>query len=330
MTTQRFVDAIREGIAEEMRADPRVIIFGEDVAIGGAFGVTQGLADEFGDERVINTPISEDTIMGMAVGAAVAGKRPIVEIMFMDFMTLAMSQLVNHAAKVHFMSGGQLAVPMVVRVQQGAQGGWGSQHSQSLEAWFSHVPGLKVVAPGSAVDANLLVRASIQDDAPVIFIEHRGLYFRHDPEGFEPGEATLGKAHVVREGSDVTLVSYSRMLIECLAAAEGMAEESISVEVIDLRSLVPPDIDTIIESVRKTNRLAVAHEAVVQGGLGAEITALVQETAMDYLDAPILRIGAPYAPPPASLELERAFVPDRAAIAARLGQMLNHGQGRGS
>ena len=171
MMTQRFVDAIREGIVEEMRADPRVIIFGEDVAIGGAFGVTQGLADEFGDERVINTPISEDTIMGMAVGAAVAGKRPIVEIMFMDFMTLAMSQLVNHAAKVHFMSGGQLAVPMVVRVQQGAQGGWGSQHSQSLEAWFSHVPGLKVVAPGSAVDANLLVRASIQDDAPVIFIE---------------------------------------------------------------------------------------------------------------------------------------------------------------
>ena len=324
MTTQRFVDALREGIAEEMRSDSRVIIFGEDVAVGGAFGVTQGLADEFGDKRVINTPISEDTIMGIAVGAAVAGKRPIVEIMFMDFMTLAMSQLVNHAAKVHFMSGGQLSVPMVVRVQQGAVGGWGAQHSQSLEAWFSHVPGLKVVAPGFAADANRLIRASIQDDSPVVFIEHRGLYFREDPEGFKPGEATLGKAHVVREGSDVTLASYSRMLVECLAAAEDMAGKGVSVEVIDLRSLAPLDIDTIVESVRKTNRLAVAHEAVVQGGLGAEIAARVQETAMDYLDAPILRIGAPHAPPPASLELERAFVPDRAAIAARLGQMLNH------
>ena len=324
MKTPRFVDALREGIAEEMRVDSRVMIFGEDVAVGGAFGVTQGLADEFGDKRVINTPISEDTIMGIAVGAAVAGKRPIVEIMFMDFMTLAMSQLVNHAAKVHFMSGGQLAVPMVVRVQQGAHGGWGAQHSQSLEAWFSHVPGLKVVAPGSAVDANRLVRAAIQDDSPVVFIEHRGLYFRQDPEDFEPGEATLGKAHVVREGADVTLVSYSRMLIECLAAAEDMAEEGVSVEVIDLRSLAPLDIDTIVESVRKTNRLAVAHEAVVQGGLGAEIAARVQETAMDYLDAPVLRIGAPHVPPPASLELERAFVPDRVTIAARLGQMLNH------
>lgn len=323
MAAQRFVDALREGIAEEMRDDPRVMIFGEDVAVGGAFGVTQGLADEFGDQRVINTPISEDTIMGMAVGAAVAGKRPIVEIMFMDFMTLAMSQLVNHAAKVRFMSGGQLAAPMVVRVQQGAQGGWGSQHSQSLEAWFAHVPGLKVVAPGFAADANRLIRASIRDDAPVIFIEHRGLYFRQDPEGLEPGEPVLGKAQVVREGADVTLVSYSRMLTECLAAAEDMAGAGVSVEVIDLRSLVPLDIDTIVESVRKTNRLAIAHEAVVQGGLGAEIAARVQETALDYLDAPILRIGAPYAPPPASPELERAFVPDRGAIAAQLDRMLN-------
>ena len=324
MTTRRFVDALREGIAEEMRADPRVMILGEDVAVGGAFGVTQGLVDEFGPGRVINTPISEDTIMGIAVGAAVAGKRPIVEIMFVDFITLAMNQLVNHAAKVHFMSGGQLAVPMVIRVQQGAQGGWGSQHSQSLEAWFAHVPGLKVVAPGSAADANRLIRASIRDDSPVVFIEHRGLYFRHDPDGLEPGESVLGKAHIVREGSDITLVSYSRMLTECLEAAEDLAGKGISVEVIDLRSLVPLDIDTVIESVRKTNRLAVAHEAVVQGGLGAEIAARVQEMAMDYLDAPVLRIGAPYTPPPASPKLERAFVPDRAGIAARLHRMLSY------
>ena len=195
---------------------------------------------------------------------------------------------------------------------------------QSLEAWFAHVPGLKVVAPSSAVDAKRLIRASIQDDSPVVFVEHRGLYFRQDAEGLGFGDLALGKAHVVREGTDVTLVSYSRMLAECLAAAHDLADQGVSVEVIDLRSLVPLDIDTIVGSVRKTNRLAIAHEAVVQGGLGAEIAAEVQETAMDFLDAPILRIGAPYAPPPASLELEKAFVPNRAAIVARLTDMLNH------
>jgi len=323
MSQERFIDSLRDGISEEMRADPRVIIFGEDVAVGGAFGVTGGLADEFGDKRVINTPISEDTIMGMAVGASIAGKRPIVEIMFMDFMTLAMSQLVNHAAKLHFMSGGQLDVPMVVRVQQGAQGGWGSQHSQSLEAWFAHVPGLKVVAPGNAADAKLMIRAAIQDDSPVIFIEHRGLYFKTDPDDLPVNDIKgFHEARVVREGSDVTIVSYSRMVADALVAAEMLGAKGISAEVIDLRSLVPIDMPTLIDSVQKTSRLLIAHEAVMQGGLGAEIAAQVQREAFDYLDAPIERVGAPFVPVPASLALEKEFVPDPAKIVAAVKRMF--------
>ena len=322
MAQERFIDSLREGISEEMRADPRVIIFGEDVAVGGAFGVTKNLAEEFGEKRVINTPISEDTIMGMAVGAAVVGKRPIVEIMFMDFMTLAMSQLVNHAAKLHFMSGGQLSVPMVVRVQQGAQGGWGSQHSQSLEAWFAHVPGLKVVAPGNAADAKQMIRAAIQDDSPVIFVEHRGLYFKSDPDGLATDVKRLDEARVVREGTDVTIVSYSRMATDASAAAEALSGRGISAEVIDLRSLVPIDLPTVVASVRKTNRLLIVHEAVIQGGLGAEIAAQVQREAFDYLDAPIERVGAPYVPVPASLALEKEYVPDQGKIVAAVERML--------
>lgn len=323
MAQIRFIDALREGIAEEMRDDPRVIVLGEDVAVGGAFGVTTGLVEEFGSGRVLNTPISEDTIMGLAVGAAVAGKRPIVEIMFMDFITLAMSQLVNHAAKLHYMSGGQLNVPMVVRVQQGARGGWGSQHSQSLEAWLAHVPGLKVVAPATVVDAKQLVRAAVRDESPVVFIEHRGLYFREDADGAGPPDALgLDKARIVREGSDITLVSYSRALVETLAAASVLAGRGVSAEVVDLRSLAPIDLDTILASVERTNRLAVVHEAVVQGGLGAEIAAQVQEAAFDLLDAPIMRIGAPYAPPPASPVLESAFVPNTNVIVAAVERML--------
>ena len=322
MGQERFIDLLREGISEEMRADPRVILFGEDVAVGGAFGVTNGLADEFGEKRVINTPISEDTIMGMAVGAAVAGKRPIVEIMFMDFMTLAMSQLVNHAAKLHFMSGGQLNVPMVVRVQQGAQGGWGSQHSQSLDAWFAHVPGVKVVAPGNAADAKQMIRAAIQDDSPVIFVEHRGLYFKSDPGGLATDVKRLDEARVVREGTDVTIVSYSRMATDALAAADALSARSISAEVIDLRSLVPIDLPTVVASVQKTNRLLIVHEAVTQGGLGAEIAAQVQREAFDYLDAPIERVGAPYVPVPASLALEKEYVPDQGKIVAAVERML--------
>lgn len=315
MTHLRYIDALREAIVEEMRDEPRVIVLGEDVALGGAFGVTASLVGEFGTTRVINTPISEDTIMGIAVGAALAGKRPVVEIMFVDFMTLAMSQLVNHAAKLHFMSGGQLNVPMVVRVQQGATGAWGAQHSQSLEAWFAHVPGLRVVAPSTARDAKQLLKAAIRDDAPVVFLEHRGLYFRQDaaPET-DPAEVSAGLARIAREGTDVTLVAYSKMVHEALAAADELQQRGLSAEVIDLRSLVPLDLDTVVESVRKTNRLVVVHEAVRQGGMGAEIVAQVQEAAFDWLDAPIARIGAPFAPVPASSVLESAYVPDQHQI----------------
>ena len=320
MSELRYIDAIREAISDEMQEDPSVIVLGEDVAVGGAFGATAGLLDAFGSERVLNTPISEDTIMGIAVGAAVAGKRPIVEIMFIDFITLAMSQLVNHAAKLHFMSGGQLSVPLVVRVQQGAVGAWGAHHSQSLEGWLAHVPGLKIVAPSTARDAKQLLREAIRDDAPVIFVEHRGLYFRQDAES--GSDLPPGRARVVRTGTDVTLVAYSKMAVEAIAAADSLEARGVSAEVIDLRSLAPLDMDRVVESVRKTNRLVVAHEAVRQGGLGAEIAAQAQEAAFDWLDAPVARVGAPFAPMPASPALEDSFVPGSDAIVSVVERLL--------
>ncbi len=304
MTEIRYVDGLRRAIEQEMESDGSVIVLGEDVAVGGPFGVTAGLADRFGANRVINTPISEDSIMGVATGAAIAGKRPIVEIMFIDFVTLAMSQLVNHAAKLRYMSGGQLRVPMVVRLQQGAVGGWGAHHSQSLEAWFQHVPGLKMVAPSNAGDALGLLRAAIRDDDPVLFLEHRGLYFRRDEVADLEAVPTLVDAKVVSPGDDLTIVTYSRMVWEAVAAAERLAERGVSAEVIDLRSLSPPDMETITRSVERTSRALVVHEAVLHGGLGAEIAARIQETAFDWLDAPVERLGAPFAPVPASPVLE--------------------------
>ena len=321
MAELKYIDGLREALHEEMERDSSIIALGEDVAAGGAFGVTQGLVEAFGARRVINTPISEDTIMGFAVGCAIAGKRPIIEIMFMDFMTLAMSQLVNHAAKLHYMSGGQLSVPMVIRVQQGAVGAWGAHHSQSLEAWFAHVPGLKLVAPATPGDAKGLLKASIRDNDPVIFIEHRGLYFKG--EGVVDGaEVALGEARVAREGTDITIATYSKMLWEALDAAEALAGQGISAEVVDLRSIVPLDLDTIVDSVKKTNRLVIAHEAVMQGGVGAEIAAQIQRSAFDWLDAPIERVGAPFSPVPASPGLEQAFLPGKADIVAMVQTML--------
>jgi pyruvate dehydrogenase E1 component beta subunit len=310
MPQVRYVDALRDALREEMRRDPAVFLLGEDVAVGGPFGVTAGLADEFGEDRVINTPISEDTIIGIAVGAALVGRRPVVEIMFMDFITLAMNQLVNHAAKLHYMSGGQISVPMVVRVQEGVAGGWGAQHSQSLESWFLHVPGLKVVAPSTPADAGALLKAAIQDDNPVLFLEHRGLYFRQgEVDGTEALE--LGVAKVVRGGTDVTIVAYLRMVSEALEAAQALEGRGVSAEVVDLRSLSPLDMKTLLESVSKTHRLVIAHEGVVSGGVGAEVAARVQEEAFDALDAPIQRVGAPFSPVPASPALEEAFLPGR-------------------
>lgn len=314
MTEMRFVDGLNRAMELEMERDASVIVLGEDVAVGGPFGVTAGLAEKFGEKRVINTPISEDSIMGIATGAAIAGKRPIVEIMFIDFLTLAMNQLVNHTAKLRYMSGGQLSVPMVIRVQQGAVGGWGAQHSQCLESWFQHVPGLKMVAPSNAADALGLLAAAIRDDDPVLFLEHRGLYFQSGEVTDMQPAADMGAANIARPGTDCTIIAYSKLVGEALAAAEELEALGISAEIVDLRSLSPLDMDTVTGSVKRTNRAFVVHEAVLHGGLGAEIAARIQEQAFDWLDAPVHRLGAPFAPVPASPVLEDAFVPNAGLI----------------
>jgi pyruvate/2-oxoglutarate/acetoin dehydrogenase E1 component len=314
MPETTYLAAITSTLACAMREDARMLVLGEDVAEGGPWGATAGLAEEFGAERVRNTPISEAAIAGIAIGAAQSGLRPVVEIMFVDFVTLALDQLVNQAAKAHFMSGGQLAVPLVLRTQGGAGQRGGAQHSQSLEAWLTHVPGLKVVMPSTAADAAGLLRAAIADPNPVVYVENKTLYFRR--ETLEPEEVPIGQARVVRSGRDVTVVALSRLVHESLAAAEELAAEGIEVEVIDPRSLVPLDLETIVESVSRTHRLVVAHEAVEHGGFGAEIAAQVQEAAFDELDAPIARVGAPFTPIPLSPPLEDAYVPSRDDVVA--------------
>jgi acetoin:2,6-dichlorophenolindophenol oxidoreductase subunit beta len=312
--TTTYLEAITRTLAEAMRMDARVFVLGEDVAEGGPWGATAGLAEEFGPERVRNTPISEAAIAGIAIGAAQSGLRPVVEIMFVDFLTLALDQLVNQAAKAHFMSGGQLTVPIVLRTQGGAGQRGGAQHSQSLEAWLTHIPGLKVAMPATAGDAAGLLRAAIADPSPVVFVENKALYYRK--EDAEHGDVPLGSAKVVRPGRDVTVVALSRLVHEALAAADELAADGIEVEVIDPRTLVPLDLDTIVESVARTHRLVVAHEAVVHGGFGAEIAARIQEAAFDELDAPIARVGAPFAPVPFSPPLEDAYLPGRSDIIA--------------
>ncbi|MBM4433564.1 MAG: alpha-ketoacid dehydrogenase subunit beta [Chloroflexi bacterium] len=315
MPELRSIDAIRDALRSELARDPRVVLLGEDITVGGPFGATKGLVDEFGEARVRNTPISEAAVMGLAVGAAATGMRPVVEVMFMDFITLAMDQLVNHAAKLRYMTGGQLRVPLTIRVQGGAAASFGAHHSQSLEAWLTHVPGLKVVAPATPADARGLLIAAIRDDDPVIFIEHRALYWTRGPvpDGHDP--VPIGRAKIVRRGADVTVISYSRMVGIALEAATRLADEGLDVEVIDLRSLAPLDIDTLIDSARRTRRVVVAHEAVQHGGVGAEIAARIQAEAFGELDAPVLRVGAPFVPVPFSPELERRFVPDADDIA---------------
>jgi len=322
MSEIKFIDALNKAIKIEMKLDKNVLVLGEDVAVGGPFGVTGGLLEKFGKERVINTPISEDSIMGMATGMAISGKRPIIEIMFIDFLTLAMNQLVNHAAKLRFMSGGQLCVPMVIRVQQGAVGGWGSQHSQCLEAWFQHVPGLKMVAPSNANDAVGLLRNAIQDNDPVIFLEHRDLYFRRDHVSDKDPFTNSKKARIVKHGNDLTIISYSNLVWRSLEVALNLEKQGKSVEVIDLRSLLPMDMQTIFQSVRRTNRVLIVHEAVLQGGIGAEIAAQIQEEAFDWLDAPVNRIGSPFMPVPASPILESEFVPTLECITKAAEKML--------
>jgi len=317
-----YLEAITTTLAESMRADPRVLVLGEDVAEGGPWGATAGLVEEFGAERVRNTPISEAAICGVAIGAAQSGLVPVVEIMFIDFLTLALDQLVNQAAKAHFMSGGQLRVPLVLRTQGGAGQRGGAQHSQSLEAWLTHVPGLKVAMPSTAADAAGLLVAAIADPNPVVLVENKTLYFRREaiPDDHEP--VALGSARVVRPGRDATVVALSRLVHESLAAAEELAAEGIEVEVIDPRTLVPLDLETIVESVARTHRLVVAHEAVRMGGFGAELAAEVQAAAFDELDAPVGRVAAPFAPIPFSPPLEDAYLPDRHDVVAAVHALL--------
>ncbi|HMA27700.1 MAG: alpha-ketoacid dehydrogenase subunit beta [Solirubrobacterales bacterium] len=319
MAQTSFVKAVNATLAESMRADENVLVIGEDVAEGGPYTVTAGLAEEFGTERVINTPISEAAICGVSIGAAQSGKRPVLEIMFIDFVTLALDQLVNAAAKAHFMSGGQLRVPMVLRTQGGAGSRGAAQHSQSLEAWLTHVPGLKLVMPSRAADAAGLLRSAIADPNPVVFVEHKNLYFRKEEVPEDPEPVEIGSARVARQGSDVTIVALSRMVGESLAAAERLAAGGIEAEVIDPRTLVPFPLEAVLESVRRTNRLVVAHEAVEHGGFGAEIAAEVQNAAFDDLDAPIERVGAPFEPVPLSPPVEDAYLPgaDEVHAAAR-------------
>ncbi len=305
----RFVDGIRDALHEEMERDPEVCLYGEDITLGGPFGATKNLVDSFGEDRVRNTPISEATVVGLAVGAATMGARPVVEVMFVDFITLAMDQLVNHGAKLHYMTGGQLSVPLTVRATFGIAGGWGAHHSQSLEAWLMHVPGLKVAMPSCASDAKGLLKAAVRDDNPVVFLEHRNLYFSREESPPNGGVIPLGRAAVRRVGADITVVALSWMVDAALAAAERVAADGIDVEVVDPRTLVPLDLEPIVESARKTSRVIVAHEGVVNAGAGAEIVASVQEAAFGYLDVPVLRVGAPFAPVPASPVLERRFRP---------------------
>ncbi len=315
MPTITFAQALNDAHSIEMQRDPNIYIAGEDVGIyGGIFGVTAGLLDKFGDKRVRDTPITESAIVGTAVGAAACGLRPVVELMFVDFIGVAMDQLFNQAAKIKYMFGGKAKIPMVLRATCGAGIGAAAQHSQCLESWFMHVPGLKVVMPSTPYDAKGLLISAIRDDNPVVFLEHKLLYAR---EGEVPeGEYTipLGKADVKREGKDVTIVATAQMVHLALSAAEKLAADGVSVEVVDPRTLSPLDEETILTSVRKTHRLVIVHEEVKFAGSGAEIAAIVAEKAFDRLDAPILRVAAPFVPVPFSPTLEKEFIPSEEKI----------------
>jgi len=305
-----YRDALRQALFEEMEKDPTVFIMGENIGKhGGSYKVTEGLLAEFGPGRVMDTPLSEPAFTGAGVGAALAGTRPIVELLFVDFTTLIMDQLINQAAKYEFMSGGQGKVPLVVRTQGGAGNGLAGQHSQSLEALFYHIPGLKLVMPSAPYDAKGLLKAAIRDDDPVIFLEHKLLYMTKGEVPEEDYIVPLGQADVKRSGDDITLITYSYMTLKCLEAAEALQKEGISVEVVDLRTLTPLDKETILQSVEKTGRAIVVHEAVKRGGVGGDIAAMIMEEAYDDLDGPVMRIGGKNTTIPYNLELEKVCVP---------------------
>jgi acetoin:2,6-dichlorophenolindophenol oxidoreductase subunit beta len=314
-----YREGVRDALVTAMRENDDVFIMGEDIAeMGGSMGVTQGLLEEFGPERVRNTPISEMAIVGAGIGAAMAGMRPVVEIMYEDFLTLSLEQIVNQAAKHRYMSGGQITVPLTIRTQGGA--GWspGAQHAQQLEAWLVHIPGLKVVFPSTPEDVRGLLWTAIHDDNPVIVFEHRLLYpvKGEVPEKLEG--IPLGKARTVREGTDVTVIATGPLVHRSVEAAEQAEQEGISVEVVDPRSLQPLDEDALVESVKKTNRVVVAHEAVTRMGFGAEVAAVLQYKAFDYLDAPIERVGAKFAPLAFAPVMEQFVVPNSGDVLAAI------------
>lgn len=313
------LEAYRQALMDAMTDDDHVLVLGEDIADpeeGGVVGVTRGLSTKFGELRVRTTPIAEEAIIGAAIGASLVGFKPVAEIMLMNFSTVAMDMIVNHAAKLRYMSGGQTSVPIVIRTMTGAGMSTGGQHSDYYEAWFAHTPGMKVVCPSTTEDAYGLLRSAIDDPDPVLVIENLPIYWTKGPTPRTGHRVPLGKAKVVVPGTDLTIVSYSRTVLESLGALKAMGEAGISAEVIDLRTVQPWDQDTVLTSVAKTGRLLVAHEAVVPFGAGAEITAVVQEKLFGKLKAPVMRAGAPFNPVPFSKPLETAHVTDAAKIAA--------------
>ena len=323
-----YLEAVREAMSQEMRRDPEVFLIGEDVGVyGGAFGLSSGMLAEFGPERIRDTPISEAAIAGAATGAAMMGMRPIMEVMFMDFLTISMNQLVNQAAKMHFMFGGKASIPMVVRAPSGSGTGAAEQHSQSLESWFINVPGIKVVAPSTPYDAKGLLITAIRDNNPVLFMEHKLLYRTKGPVPDELYSIPLRQAEVKREGRDLTIIAYSIMVPRALQAAEQLAAEGINVEVLDPRTLKPLDMETIVRSVSKTGRVLIVHEAPLTGGFGGELAAMIAGSpAFDFLDAPIRRLGGRDIPIPYNRTLERAAVPQVEDIVAAAKALAREGK----
>ncbi len=319
-----YREAIREAVIEEMDKDPKVFLIGEDIGkYGGAFRAYKGLFEKYGPERVINTPISEAAIIGAGIGAALTGYRPIAEIMFIDFATLAMDQIVNQAAKIRYMTGDSLNVPLVIRTQGGAGRGVAAQHSQSLEAWFYHIPGLKVVMPSTPYDVKGLLKTAVRDNNPVIFIEHKMIYLNKGPVPEEEYLIPFGKADIKREGSDVTIFAYSNMVFKSLEAAKELEKEGIKCEIVDPRTLVPLDEETLINSIKKTNHLVIVSEACERGGVASDICAKINQKAFDLLDAPVKIVAGLNTPIPYNSTLEQASIPHKENIIRAVKEVLN-------
>lgn len=323
MSEKTMTAAINEAIDQEMARDETVFVAGEDVRVGGPFGTEAGLYEKYGDKRIVNTAISELALTGIGVGSAIVGLRPIIEIMIMDFVSVAMDQIVNQMAKMKYMMGGQARLPIVVTTHAGVDSSSAAQHSGSLEAWFCHVPGLKVVMPSNAYDAKGLLIAAIRDNNPVIYISNKRCLQTSMEVPDEAYTVPLGVARICRPGTDVTVVAIGRMVMDALSAAEELEPEGISLEVIDPRTLSPMDMPTILTSVRKTSRAVVAHEAVRTCGIGAEIAATISHEAFDYLDAPVKRIGAPFTPVPFAPVLEQQYLPGKQDIIAAVRELFD-------